>query len=33
MKVEKNRHGKRMDWDARINQVTLCIEQAGVYGG
>lgn len=33
VKVEKNRHGKRMEWKARINQVTLCIEDAGVYGG
>ncbi len=32
VKIEKNRHGKRMDWDARINQVTLCLEDSGAYG-
>jgi replicative DNA helicase len=34
VKIEKNRHGKRMDWDARINQVSLCLEDSlGGFGG
>jgi len=28
VQVEKNRHGKKRTWEARINQVTLCLEDS-----
>ncbi len=34
VEVQKNRHGKKLTWEARINQVTLCLEDSlGGYGG